>query len=369
MSSEGRPGTTQRRASRVVKVGPVMLGGGWPVSVQSMTKTQTGQVAATVDEINRLVAAGCDIVRVAVPDEAAARALVEIRRESPVPLVADIHFDYRLALLALEAGVDKLRINPGNIGSPERVRAVAAEAGARGVPIRIGANAGSVSPEATRRAGGDPALALVESALEQTALLEECGFGDIVVSVKAYDLDVVLRAYRAVADRTDYPLHLGVTEAGTGLAGTVRSAIGIGALLMEGIGDTVRVSLTGDAVEEVRAAREILLATGRRAGLVVVSCPTCGRTTVDLAGIVEEVRAGLAGIDHPLRVAVMGCEVNGPGEARDADVGVAAAGGRAVLFVRGRPVRRLERQEIVPALLKEARCLAESGEHPRGKRN
>lgn len=334
-----------------------------------MTKTDTRDVAATVAEIARLAEAGCELVRLAVPDEVAARALAEIRPESRLPLVADIHFDYRLALLALEAGVDKLRLNPGNIGSADRVRTVATEAAARGVPIRVGANAGSLGAEALVRAGGDTARALVESALEQAARLEEWGFGSIVVSVKAYDLGVVQRAYRGVAERSDYPLHLGVTEAGTGLAGTVRSAIGIGALLLEGLGDTVRVSLTADAVEEVRAAREILLATGNRSGLVVVSCPTCGRTTVDLAAIVEEVRAGLGGIDHPLRVAVMGCEVNGPGEARDADVGIAVAGGRAVLFVGGRPVRRLERQEIVGALLKEARRLAEAGAESRGKQN
>jgi len=337
-----------------------MVGGGWPVTVQTMTKTDTRDVAATVSEINRVAGLGCDIVRLAVPDEKAARAVAEIRRESPLPLVADIHFDYRLALICLEAGVDKLRLNPGNIGSAERVRAVARAAAERAVPIRVGANAGSVSPEARRRASGDPAQALVESALEQAGTLEEAGLGDIVVSVKAFDLDVMTRAYREIARRSDYPLHLGVTEAGAGLAGTVRSATGIGALLLEGLGDTIRVSLTGSPDEEVRVGRELLLATGRRPGLVIVSCPTCGRATVDLVPVVREVREALegAGVQGPLRVAVMGCEVNGPGEAREADLGVAVTGGHAVLFVKGKPAGRLQRQEIASALLKEARRFA-----------
>lgn len=348
------------RKSRVVRVGRVMVGGGWPPSVQTMTKTDTRDAGATLAEIERLAGLGCDIVRLAVPDETAARAMAEIKRRSPLPVVADIHFDWRLALLCLEAGVDKLRLNPGNIGSAERVRAVARAALERGVPIRVGANAGSVSAEARRRAEGDPARALVESALDQARLLEESGLGDIVVSVKAFDLDTTLRAYREAARRTDYPLHLGVTEAGAGLAGIVRSAAGIGALLLEGLGDTIRVSLTGSPDEEVRVGRELLVATGRRPGLAIVSCPTCGRTTVELAPLVAEVTEALrgAGIAGPLRVAVMGCEVNGPGEAREADLGVAVAGGRATLFIKGKPVGRLERQEIVPTLLKEARRLA-----------
>ncbi len=350
------------RTSRVVRVGRVMVGGGWPVSVQTMTKTDTRRVDATLAEIERLAGSGCDIVRVAVPDVEAARAVAEIKRQSLLPLVADVHFDYRLALMCLEAGVDKLRLNPGNIGSADRVRVVARAAAERGVPIRVGANAGSVSPAARRRAGGDPARALVESALEQAAVLEEAGLGDIVISVKAYDLDVMVRAYREIGQRTDYPLHLGVTEAGAGLAGTVRSAVGIGTLLLEGLGDTIRVSLTASPDEEVRVGREILLATGRRAGVTIVSCPTCGRSTVDLAPIVEEVREALRDLRGPLRVAVMGCEVNGPGEARDADIGVAVARGRATLFIGGRPVGRLAREEIVPALLKEARRLGGSGD-------
>lgn len=354
------------RVSRVVRVGSVMVGGGWPVSVQTMTKTDTRQVGPTVAEIRRLAGLGCDIVRLAVPGEAAVAALAEIKRESPIPLVADIHFDYRLALGALEAGVDKLRLNPGNIGSPDRVRLVARAAAERGVPVRVGANAGSVRAEAVRKAGGNLARALVESALQQAHLMEEAGLWDLVVSVKAYDLPVMVEAYRDIARRTDYPLHLGVTEAGAGLPGTVRSAAGIGALLLEGIGDTIRVSLTGSPDDEVRAGKEILLATGRRTGLTLVSCPTCGRSTVDLVPVVEEVREALAGLDAPLRVAVMGCEVNGPGEARDADVGVAVAGGRAVLFVKGRAVRRLARQEIASALLKEAGRLAAEKREPAG---
>ncbi len=354
------PAPTAPRSSKVVKVGRTMIGGGWPVTVQSMTKTDTRDVPATVAEVERLAALGCDIVRLAVPDEAAARAVAEVKRRSPVPLVADIHFDYRLALVCLEGGVDKLRLNPGNIGSADKVRQVARAAAGRQVPIRVGANAGSVSPQARRLAAGDPARALVESALEQARILEDAGVGDIVVSVKAFDLAVMTRAYREVARRSAYPLHLGVTEAGAGLSGTVRSAAGIGALLLEGLGDTIRVSLTGSPDEEVRVGRELLLATGRRSGLVIVSCPTCGRATVDLPPLVKEVREALegAGIEGPLRVAVMGCEVNGPGEARDADLGVAVAGGRATLFVGGKPEARLERQEITAALLKEARRLA-----------
>jgi (E)-4-hydroxy-3-methylbut-2-enyl-diphosphate synthase len=347
-------------------VGRVIIGGGWPVTVQSMTKTDTRDAGATAAEIDRLAALGCDIVRVAVPDEAAASALAVIKRESPLPIVADIHFDYRLALAALEAGVDKLRLNPGNIGSAEKVAMVARAAAERGVPVRVGANAGSVRPEERRRFQGDLALALVESALAQARMLEEAGHHEIVVSVKAYDLPVMIRAYREMARRSAYPLHLGVTEAGSGTGGVVRSAAGIGALLLAGIGDTIRVSLTGPPDEEVRVGREILLATGRRAGLSLVSCPACGRATMDLAGLVEEARAALAGIDAPLRVAIMGCEVNGPGEARDADVGVAVAGGRGVLFLEGKPIARLERQEIVPALLKEVRRLADAGRSPAG---
>lgn len=348
------------RKSRTARVGRVMIGGGWPVSVQTMTKTDTRQVGPTLAEIARLAGLGCDIVRLAVPDEVAARAMVDIKRESRLPIVADIHFDHRLALLCLEAGVDKLRLNPGNIGSAEKVRAVAQAAAERGVPIRVGSNAGSLSPEAWRLAAGEPVRALVDSALEQAALLEEAGHADIVVSVKAFDLDVMTRAYREVARRTDYPLHLGVTEAGAGLAGMVRSCAGIGALLLEGIGDTVRVSLTGPPDEEVRVGREILLATGKRTGLVIMSCPTCGRATIPLEPILEEVRQALQGLDFPLRVAVMGCEVNGPGEARGADLGVAVTRGQAVLFVGGKLVGRLARQEIAPALLKEARRLAGS---------
>lgn len=335
-----------------------MIGGGWPITVQTMTKTDTRHVAETVAEIERLAAAGCDIVRLAVPDEEAARAVARIKRASPLPLVADIHFDYRLALTCLEGGVDKLRINPGNIGRADRVRAVAKAAAERGVPVRVGANAGSLSPESRRNAGGDVARALVDSALAEARLMEDAGLRDLVIAVKAFDLDVMTRAYRRIAEETDYPLHLGVTEAGAGLAGVVRSAAGIGSLLLDGIGDTIRVSLTGRPDEEVAAGRELLLATGTREGLVVVSCPTCGRATVDLIPIVEEVRQALSGIAAPLRVAIMGCEVNGPGEAKGADLGVAAAAGHATLFVRGRPVRRLKRQEIIPALLKEARLIA-----------
>lgn len=358
MKEPERRDSPARGERRTVRVGQVIVGGGQPVSVQSMTKTDTRDVARTLSQIESLAAAGCEIVRVAVPDRAAASALTAIKKASPLPVVADIHFDHKLALAALEAGVDKLRLNPGNLGSAEKIRLVARLAAELGVPIRVGANAGSIRREDRDRFQGDTARALVESALAQARLLEDAGHQDIVLSVKSYDLKVMIRAYREIACLTKYPLHVGVTEAGTGMPGTVRSAAGLGALLLEGIGDTIRVSLTGPPEDEVRVGREILLCTGCRAGLTLVSCPTCGRTSVDMTTIVEEVRNALSGIDSPLRVAVMGCEVNGPGEAREADVGVAVTGGRGLLFRRGKPVGRLEREEIVPVLLKEVRRMA-----------
>jgi len=344
----------ERRKSRGVVVGGIRIGAGAPVTVQSMTKTDTRDVEATVRQLHSLAEAGCEIARCAIPDAAAAEAFAEIKRRSPLPLVADIHFDYRLALAALAAGADKLRINPGNIGGRERVREVARAAKERGVPIRVGVNAGSLERDLLARYGAPCAEALVESAKRNAALLEDEGFGDIVVSIKASDVATTVQAYEAISRETDYPLHVGLTEAGSPRSGTIKSAVAIGALLLEGIGDTIRVSLTAEPEEEVRVARDILSSVGvRRSGVEVVSCPTCGRCHGDLLRMVREVEARVAAIDAPLRVAVMGCEVNGPGEAREADVGVALGEGAGLLFSHGKPVARVPHDEIVSRLVEE----------------
>ena len=345
------------RVSRPVKVGNLVLGGGNPVRVQSMTKTDTRDVQATVAQIARLEAAGCELVRVAIPDREAARALGEIRRRVTVPLVADIHYDYRLALEALERGADKLRINPGNIGPRWKVEEVARAARDRGVPIRIGVNAGSLERE-VEEAHGRTARALVESALRQAEVLESVGFSDIVLSLKASDVPTTVEAYREAASRCPYPLHLGLTEAGTAWAGAIRTAVAVGALLLDGIGDTLRVSLNADPVREVQAAWHILRAVGLRArGVELIACPTCGRCQVDLMEVASRVEEALAGVEAPLRVAVMGCVVNGPGEAREADVGLAAGRGKAVLFRKGERVRTVPAARMVEELLAEVRAL------------
>ncbi|MHB0885026.1 MAG: flavodoxin-dependent (E)-4-hydroxy-3-methylbut-2-enyl-diphosphate synthase [Bacillota bacterium] len=350
-----------RRASRRVTVGTVAIGGGAPIPVQTMTKTDTRDVTATAAEIRRLAEAGADLVRLAVPDHEAAEALAALVRGSPVPLVADIHFDYRLALEALQAGVDKLRINPGNIGGTDRVRALAVAAKERGVPIRIGVNGGSLEDRLIDKYGGPTPEAMVESALTQAAVLEGLGFGDIVISLKASDVRRTVEAYRLAAGRCDYPLHLGVTEAGGLLPGTVKASVGLGLLLAEGIGDTIRVSLTEDSALEVRAGFEILRALGlRSSGPEIISCPTCGRCQVDLPDVVREVEAGLRGLRAPIKVAVMGCAVNGPGEARQADVGVAAGKGGGLLFRGGQVVGRVPEGELAKVLIEEARRLTRS---------
>ncbi len=357
MEQPGRV-TERRRPTRAVRAGRLVIGGGAPVSVQSMAKTDTRDAAATAAQVAALARAGCDLVRLAVPDARAAAALGEIRARLraegvDVPLCADVHFDHRLALAALEQGVDKLRLNPGNVGGPDRVRAVAAAARERGVPIRVGVNAGSLEKDLLYRYGRTPE-ALVESALRHVSLLEEAGFSAIVVSVKASDVPTTVAAYRLLAERVDYPLHLGVTEAGPGLAGTVKSAVGIGHLLALGIGDTIRVSLTGDPREEVRVGLEILCALGlRRKTLEIVSCPTCGRLEVDLPRVVREVQERLAGLEKPVKVAIMGCAVNGPGEAAEADVGLAAGRGVGMIFRRGTMVRKVREEEMVAALVGE----------------
>ncbi|MDZ7413010.1 MAG: flavodoxin-dependent (E)-4-hydroxy-3-methylbut-2-enyl-diphosphate synthase [candidate division KSB1 bacterium] len=343
-----------RARTRRVMVGSVAIGGGAPISVQSMTKTKTADVAATLGQIQRLAEAGCEIVRVAVPDRDAAAALPKIVRRSPIPVVADVHFDYRLALAALEAGVHKLRINPGNIGGAERARLVLREAKSRGVPVRIGVNAGSLEKDLYEEHGGATPAALVASALRHVALCQELGFEDIVLSLKASDVRTTVEAYRLVATQVDFPLHVGITEAGTKWTGTIKSAVGIGTLLAEGIGDTIRVSLAGDPVEEVRVGHEILKSLQlRRGGLTVIACPTCGRTEVDVVRIAEELEHRLVGMDKKLTVAVMGCAVNGPGEAREADLGVACGKHTALLFRRGTVVGKIPEAEIVQRLVQE----------------
>ena len=354
---------TTRDGTRPLRLGALAIGGGAPVSVQTMTKTDTRDVAATVAQIRRVTDLGCDIVRLAIPDAEAATALAAIRRQVPdVPLVADIHFDYRLALAAVEAGVDGLRINPGNIGGPDRVRAVVEAARPRRLPIRIGVNGGSLERDLLERHGSATPEALVESALRHTALLEAEDYHEIKISVKASDVPRTLAAYRLLAARTRYPLHLGVTEAGTFLAGTVRSCTAMGALLLEGIGDTIRISLTDKPEQEVRVGLELLRATGLRApGPSVTSCPTCGRTRVDVVSIARAVEDGLERHyrAHPAarrpHVAVMGCVVNGPGEARGADIAICGGDGNFVLFRDGRRVGLVREAEAVEAVLKLAR--------------
>ena len=340
--------------TRRIQVGAVPVGGGAPVSIQSMCNTATEDVEATVQQIRRLEQAGCDIVRVAVPTEEAARAIPAIKRGIRIPLVADIHFDYKLALLCIDGGVDKIRINPGNIGSKERVRAVADGCRERGIPIRVGVNGGSLEKDILRKYGGVTAEALAESALGHVHLLEDCGFGDICISVKCSRVPVNMAAYELLHERVDYPLHLGVTEAGTPEMGVLKSAIGIGGLLCRGIGDTLRVSLTADPVEEVTAAKRILQAAGiRRTEPDLIACPTCGRTQYDMLPIAREVERRLKDCHKPITVAVMGCVVNGPGEAAAADVGIAGGRGEGLLFAKGKILRKVPQEQLVDELFRE----------------
>lgn len=348
-----------RKPTRMVRVGKVEIGAGAPISVQSMTITDTRDVEATLVQIYQLAAEGCEIARVAVPDREAAEALAAIKPRSPLPLVADIHFDHRLALLALEAGVDKLRINPGNIGGRQRTRIVAAAAKERGIPIRVGANIGSLSKATLRRFGQPSAAALVDSALDDVKVLEDLDFHDIVISVKASDVPMAIDAYTMISEATDYPLHVGITEAGTAWAGGVKSAAGIGAILSRGIGDTIRVSLAADPVEEVKVGYEILKSLGLRTrGVQLVACPSCGRAEVDIIGIAQEVERRLAQIHAPVKVAVMGCAVNGPGEARMADLGIACGRGMGLLFKGGKVVASLPEDRLVDVLMEHVAQLA-----------
>ena len=344
----------KRHNTRRIILGGVPIGQGAAVAVQSMTNTPTRDVTATVAQIQRLEAAGCEIVRVAVPDEEAARAVAGIKAQIKIPLIADIHFDHRLAVAAARNGADGLRINPGNIGGRAKIAKVVDVAKTFGLPIRIGVNAGSLEKDLLKTYKGATAQAMVDSALRHVALLEDFNFDQIKISIKASDVPRTVQAYRLLASRTDYPLHLGVTEAGSLYAGTVKSALGIGMLLAEGIGDTLRVSLTRDPVEEVRVGFEILKALGiRQHGPEIISCPTCGRCGFDLFGVVEEVEKALLTRPVPVKLAIMGCVVNGPGEAREADIGIAGGAGQGILFRRGKVVRKVPQEKLVETLLKE----------------
>jgi (E)-4-hydroxy-3-methylbut-2-enyl-diphosphate synthase len=352
------------RTTRQIHVGSVAIGGGAPISVQSMTNTDTRDAAVTLAQIRRLAEAGCEIVRCAVPDLEAARALAAIRRECPLPLIADIHFDYKLALTALASGVDGLRLNPGNIGEPWKVEEVVRACAERRVPIRIGVNGGSLEKELLEKYGHPTAEAMVESALGHIRILEDLGYREIKVSLKSSGICRTVEAYRLLARQVDYPLHIGITEAGTTWSGTVKSAVGLGTLLYEGLGDTLRVSLTGDPVEEVRVGWEILKSLElREHGPVFVSCPTCGRCQIDLIGVAEEVEQRLHDLPRKITVAVMGCVVNGPGEAREADVGIAGGKGQGLLFRKGEVVRKVPQEQLADALVEEAwKLVRETGE-------
>lgn len=347
-----------RRISRPIKIGEVAIGGDAPVVVQSMTSTDTRDVRATVEQIQALQKAGCEIIRVAVVDEEAAGAIKEICRQISIPLVADIHFDYRLALKSIEAGAQGLRINPGNIGSPARVREVVKACKEQHIPIRIGVNAGSLHKNLLEKYGGVTAPAMVESALDNIKILQDLDFHEIKVSLKASSVMLTVEAYQLLARQVEYPFHVGVTEAGTMERGLIKSALGIGILLNEGLGDTIRVSLTADPVEEVWAAYEILRGLGlRNRGVELISCPTCGRCEIDLIRAAREVDQAVRSLDLPIKVAVMGCVVNGPGEAREADLGIAGGRGFGLLFRHGEIVKKVPEQELVPALLEEIEAL------------
>ncbi len=350
-----------RRSTRKIQIGSVAVGGDAPISVQSMCSTDTRDVAATSAQIEALVVAGCEIVRCAVPDDEAAKALTSICAQSRIPLIADIHFDYRLALMSLEAGVDGLRLNPGNIGERWKVEEVVQACMERSVPIRIGVNAGSLEKELLEKYGHPTAEAMVASALGHIRILEDLDFQEIKVSLKSSDVRRTVAAYRLLSEQVDYPLHIGVTEAGTTWSGTIKSAVGIGALLYDGIGDTLRVSLTGDPVEEIRVGWEILKSLElRERGPVFISCPTCGRCQIDLIEIAEEVEQRLHDLPCRISIAVMGCVVNGPGEAREADLGIAGGKGQGLLFRKGEVVRKVPQDELADALVEEALRLASS---------
>ena len=344
------------RKTRAIKVGPVTIGAGAPVSVQSMTKVDTRDAQNVIKQIKQLEKAGCELARVAVPDMDAASSITRIKKETNIPIIADIHFDYRLALESLKQGADGLRLNPGNIRTRWKVEEVIKSARDKGVAIRVGVNAGSLKKQLWKKYGGPTAEAMVESALEHIGILEDLNFAQVKVSLKASSVPVTVKAYRLLAGRVDYPFHVGISEAGTLWGGTIKSAVGIGILLAEGIGDTIRVSLTADPVEEVKAAFEILKALEiRQVDPELVSCPTCGRCEVDLINIATQVEKALRELKKPIKVAVMGCVVNGPGEAREADIGIAAGNGEGLVFRKGKIVKKIHEDELCAALLEEAR--------------
>ena len=348
-----------RRKTRQVSVGGVKIGGDAPISVQTMTKTKTDDIAGTVGQITAAAEAGVDIVRVTVNDKEAAEAMAEIVRQSTVPIVADIHFNHIFALKAVEAGVAKVRLNPGNIGSKDRIRQVLTACKDKGIPIRIGVNSGSLEEDILQKHGYPTAEALYESAMRHVGICDEFGFKDVIISVKSTDVKLMIEAYRLVAQRTDIPLHLGVTEAGTLVQAAIKSSIGIGVLLYEGIGDTIRVSVTGRPVQEIGVAYGILRALNiRNVGPDIISCPTCGRCEIDLAGLVGRVEEELKGMKAPLKIALMGCVVNGPGEAAEADIGIAGGRGVGMLFKKGKIVKKIREAEFVPVLVKEIKKMA-----------
>ena len=337
--------------TKVVKIGDRVIGGGNPILIQSMTNTKTEDVAATVAQIQALTAAGCDIIRCAVPTMEAAEALTEIKKQVSIPVVADIHFDYRLALAAIEHGADKIRINPGNIGSTERVRAVVDAAKERGIPIRVGVNSGSLEKDLVEKYHGVTAEGIVESALDKVHLIEDMGYDNLVISIKSSDVMMCVKAHELIATQTDHPLHVGITESGTIISGNIKSSIGLGLILHQGIGDTIRVSLTGDPLEEIKSAKLILRTLGlRKGGVEVVSCPTCGRTRIDLIGLANQVENMVADIPLDIKVAVMGCAVNGPGEAKEADIGIAGGIGEGLLIKNGEVYKKVPEGELLEAL-------------------
>ena len=341
----------ERRITKTVQIGERVIGGGNPILIQSMTNTKTENVAATVEQIRRLTAVGCDIIRCAVPTMEAAEAIKEIKKQISIPLVADIHFDYRLAIAAIENGADKIRINPGNIGSEDRVKAVVDAAKERNIPIRVGVNSGSLEKDLVEKYHGVTAEGIVESALDKVKLIEDMGYDNLVISIKSSDVLMCVKAHELIADQTAHPLHVGITEAGTIISGNIKSAIGLGLILNQGIGDTIRVSLTGDPLEEIKSAKLILRTLGiRKGGVEVVSCPTCGRTRIDLIGLANQVENMVAEYPLDIKVAVMGCVVNGPGEAKEADIGVAGGVGEGLIIKHGEIYKKVPEEELLPAL-------------------
>ncbi len=344
----------ERKDTKVVKIGDRIIGGENPILIQSMTNTKTEDVKATVEQINRLAAAGCDIIRCAVPTMEAAEALTEIKKQIAIPLVADIHFDYRLAIAAMEHGADKIRINPGNIGSKERVQAVVDVAKERNIPIRVGVNSGSLEKDLVEKYHGVTAEGIVESALDKVHLIEDMGYDNLVISIKSSDVMMCVKAHELIAEQTNHPLHVGITEAGTIISGNIKSSIGLGLILNQGIGDTIRVSLTGDPLEEIKSAKLILRTLGlRKGGIEVVSCPTCGRTRINLIELANQVENMVADIPLDIKVAVMGCVVNGPGEAREADIGIAGGVGEGLIIKHGQIDRKVPENQLLSELRKE----------------